>query len=122
MTKKFLLAAPLMLAAGAVLATPASAASVNNPGQMRSEIQQLDRQIERMRGLSGREEQRLQRQVDQLQGLYQSFARGGFSRSELQRLDRELTAVKTQVSHQSRDRNDSDGRQDKRGDRNDHRR
>ena len=122
MTRKFLLAAPMILAVGAMLATPASAASLSNPGQIRSEIQQLDRQIERMPGLSGREEQRLQRQVDQLQGLYQGFARGGFSRGELQRLDRELTAVKTQVYQQSRDRNDAGGRHDQRGDRNDHRR
>jgi len=119
MTKKLLLSAPLALVAGALLATPASAASLGNPGQIRAEIQQLDRQIDRTRSLSKREEQRLEGKVERLQGLYQTFARGGFSRGELQRLDRELTAVKAQVSNQSRERN---GHQDQRGGRNDHRR
>jgi TolA-binding protein len=127
MMKKFLLAAPLALAAGALLASPASAASFSNPGQIRGEIQQLDRQVDRTRGLSGREEQRLQNQVDRLQDLYRSFARDGFSRGELQRLDRELTAVKMQVFQQSRDGNRSnrDNRSDhddRRDQRHDHRR
>jgi hypothetical protein len=128
MTKKLPFAAPLALAASALLVTPASAANVSNPGQIRAEIQQLDQQIERSRGLSGREEQRLQNQVDHLQELYRTYARGGFSRAELQRLDRELSATKAQVYQQSRDRNDVAGRQDQhhdrddRDDRNDHRR
>jgi hypothetical protein len=119
MTKKLLFAAPLAFAASALLVTPASAASISNPGQIRAEIQQLDQQIERSRGLSGREEQRLQNQVDRLQDLYRTYARGGFSRAELQRLDRELSATKVQVYQQSRDRNDVAGRQDQRNDRND---
>jgi len=119
MTKRFFLAAPLALAAGALLVTPASAASLSNPGQIRAQIQQLDRQIERSRGLSGREEQRLQNRVDRLQDLYRAYARGGFSRAELQRLDRELSATKVQVYHQSLDRNGSPGRQDQRWDRQD---
>jgi len=125
MTKKFLIAGPLALAAGALLVTPASAASFSNAGQIRAEIQQLDRQIDRTRGLSGREAQRLDGQVDRLQALYKNFARGGFSRSELQRLDRELGSVKAQLNNASRDRNGSDKRGDQRqgqrGDRNDRR-
>ena len=50
MTKKFLIAGPLALAAGALLVTPASAASFSNPGQIRAEIQQLDRQVDRSHG------------------------------------------------------------------------
>src|SRR5690242_18645757 len=65
--KKFLIAAPLALAAVAAVATPASAASWNNASQLRAEIAQLDRQVDRMHGLSPREEQRLERQVDRLQ-------------------------------------------------------
>jgi len=119
MTKKFLIAAPLALAAGALLVTPASAASFSNPGQIRAEIQQLDRQVDRAHG---RDAQRLQARVDRLQSLYQSYARGGFSRNELQRLDRELGAVKAQVYSASRDRNGFDGGRDQRGDRYDNNR
>lgn len=114
--KKILTAVPLALAAAAVLATPASAASPLNAGKIRAEIQQLDRQVDRMRGLSDREERRLESQVDRLDALYRSYARGGFTRSELQRLDSQVNAVKAQVYAQSRDRdgrfarNDRDGR------------
>jgi hypothetical protein len=101
--KKILIAAPLALAA--VLATPASAASWNNAGQLRAEINQLDRQIDNVRGLSSREDQRLENQVDRLQNLYRSYARGGFTRNELRTLDSQVTAVKAQVFAQSRDRN-----------------
>jgi len=102
--KKFLLTAPLALASIAVLASPAAAAPYNS-GQIRNEIAQLDRQINNIRGLSPREEQRLENQVDQLQRLYKDYARGGFSRGELQRLDGQLSSVKAQIFAQSRDRN-----------------
>jgi septal ring factor EnvC (AmiA/AmiB activator) len=111
--KKFLIAAPLALAAVAAVATPASAADRANPGQIRSEIAQLDRQVDRLRGLSPREERRLESQVDRLQTLYRAYARDGFSRSELRRLDDQLSAVRAQIDAQSRDRNgryDRDGR------------
>lgn len=103
--KKFLIAAPLALAAVAAVATPASAADRASPGQIRAEIAQLDRQVDRMRGLSPREEQRLENQVDRLQALYRDYARGGFNRSELQRLDGRLSEVRAQVYAQSHDRN-----------------
>lgn len=111
--KKFLIAAPLALAAGAIVATPASAAPFANAGQIRSEIAQLDRQVDNLRGISPREEKRLEAQVDQLQRLYRDYARNGFSRSELQRLDGQVNTVKAQIFAQSRDRNG-------RFDRNDH--
>jgi len=104
--KKFLLAAPLALAAGAVLATPASAAPFNNAGQIRSEIAQLDRQVGRTPGLTRSETQRLERQVDQLQDLYQRYARGGFTRNELQTLGSRVDAAKSQLFARGHDRND----------------
>lgn len=136
--KKFLIAAPLALAAGAIVATPASAAPFANAGQLRAEIAQLDRQVDNLRGVSPREEQRLERQVDQLQRLYRDYARNGFSRTELQRLDGQVNTVKAQLFAQAHDRNGRfdrfdrfdrndrggrdqhfghDGRQDGRGDR-----
>lgn len=111
--KKFLIAAPLALAAGAVLATPASAAPFNNAGQIRSEIAQLDRQVSRTPGLTRSETQRLDRQVDQLQDLYNRYARGGFTRGELQTLGSRVDAVKSQLfarGHDRNDRFDRDGR------------
>jgi hypothetical protein len=114
--KKFLIAAPLALAAVAAVATPASAASRTDAGQIRSEIAQLDRQVDRLRGLSPREEQRLESRVDRLQALYRGYARNGFTRSELRQLDGQLSAVKAQVYAQSHDRN---GRFDRGHDRHD---
>lgn len=109
---KILTAVPLALAAAAVLATPASAAAPLNAGKIRAEIQQLDRQVDRMRGLSNREEKRLEGQVDRLEALYRNYARGGFTRSELQRLDSQVNAVKAQVYAQAHDRNGRFARHD----------
>lgn len=111
--KKFLIAAPLALAAGAIVATPASAAPFANAGQLRAEIAQLDRQVDNLRGISPREEKRLEAQVDQLQRLYRDYARGGFTRSELQRLDGQVNTVKAQIFAQSRDRNGRFDRNDR---------
>ena len=121
--KKFLIAAPLALATIAAVATPASAAGWNDAGQIRSEIAQLDRQVDRLHGLSPREEQRLEGRIDRLQALYRDYARGGFSRSELQRLNGELSAVRNQVYAQANDRNGRYGHHDDRrgNDRHDHR-
>lgn len=119
--KKFLIAAPLALAAVAAVATPASAAQWNDAGQIRAEIAQLDRQVDRLRGLSPREEQRLESRVDRLQALYRDYARGGFSRSELQRLNGELSAVRNQVYAQANDRNGRYDRHDDHGRYDDHR-
>jgi TolA-binding protein len=107
--KKFLIAAPLALAASALLTSPASAAPWDNAGQIRSELNQLDRQIDRLRGLSPREEQRLENRLDQLQDQYRSFARGGFTRAELQRLSSGVSQLKASVYAQSNDRNNRPG-------------
>jgi hypothetical protein len=110
MTKKFLLAAPLALAAGALFSTPAAAAWHTNPGQLRAEIAQLDRQIDRKPGVSNREERVLERRVDRLQDLYRSYARHGFNRFELQSLEREIASVRAALAHQSHDWNNHPGR------------
>lgn len=108
--KKFLIAAPLALVAGALLTTPASAASWNNARQIRTELNQLDRQVDRARGLSRSEENRLQNQVDQLQKLYNRYARNGFSRGEVSVLNTRINMVRNQLFRQSNDYNDRNGR------------
>jgi len=110
---KILFAAPLLLAAGAVLASPASAATWSNGGQLRAEIAQLDRQVDRSRGLSNREERVLERRVDRLQDLYRSYARHGFNRFEVQSLEREIASVRVAIERQSRDWNNHPGRNDR---------
>ena len=113
--KKLLIAAPLALAAGALLSSPASAQSwhSDNGGQLRSEIAQLDRHVENTRGLSNREERALQQRVDRLQDLYRSYARHGFTRSEVQSLEREIASVRVAVDRQSHDWNNHPGRNDR---------
>ena len=111
MTKKLLLAAPLALAAGALLATPASARDWNYGGNnLRAEIAQLDKQVDRTRGLSNREERALQLRVDRLQNLYRSYARHGFTRAEVQTLQREIASVRVAIERQSHDWNNHPGR------------
>jgi hypothetical protein len=110
MTKKFLLAAPLALAAGALFTTPAAAAWHANPGQLRAEIAQLDRQIDRKPGVSNREERVLEQRVDRLHGLYRTYARHGFTRGELRSLDREIASVRVAIQRQAHDRNNHPGR------------
>jgi beta-lactamase class A len=123
--RKLTIALPFALAAAAVLATPAAAASFASPGQLRAEINQLDRQAnEQRRGISPRESQQLERQVDQLQNLYARYARGGFTRTELNTLGARVDAVRTTLRAQKFDRNGHrgiDGRTDRhdRYDRND---
>jgi uncharacterized coiled-coil DUF342 family protein len=120
--KKLFLAAPLALVAGALLTTPASAASYQSAGQIRAEINQLDRQVDRARGLSPTEERQLERRVDQLQSLYSRYARNGFSRAELTVLNTRIDVVRNQLARQANDRNGWNGRNDHRDhDRRDHR-
>jgi hypothetical protein len=120
--KKILLAAPLALAAASLLSSPASARDWNygNAGNLRAEIAQLDKQVDRSRGLSNREERALNQRVDRLQSLYRSYARHGFTRAEVQTLQREIASVRVAVERQSHDWNNHPGRND-RGDRHDYR-
>jgi hypothetical protein len=110
MTKRFLLAAPLALAAGALFTTPAAAAWHANPGQLRAEIAQLDRQIDRKAGISDREGRALDARVDRLQSLYRSYARRGFTTAEVRTLEREIASVRVAIQRQSHDWNNHAGR------------
>ena len=88
------------------VAIPASAAAWERPGALRSEIAQLDRQIDRAearRIISQREAARLSGQVDRLESTFRSYARGGFTRFELASLDSRIEAVKRQLAVQARD-------------------
>ena len=113
--KKLFLAAPLALAAAGLLSAPASAAHWSNAGQLRTEINQLDRQIDRARGLSPREEQRLDNQVDRLQSLYRSYVRNGINRAEARVLSGRIDQVRNQLFRQANDHNRHNGRNDWRG-------
>ena len=110
--KKIFLAAPLVLAAGALLSSPASAQgwTYANPGQLKAEIAQLDRQVDRTRGLSNREERALEQRIDRLQSLYRGYARHGFTRGEVQSLEREIASVRVAIERQSHDWNNHPGR------------
>ena len=116
--KKLFLAAPLALAAGALLTTPALAASYQSAGQIRAEINQLDRQVDRARGLTSAEERQLDRRVDQLQSLYSRYARNGFNRAELGVLSSRIDVIRNQLARQSHDR-DGRGNWNDRNDRHD---
>lgn len=116
--RKFIIAAPLALAAAVIVASPASAASFSNAGQIRNEINQLDRRIDQLQrgpnafgGISGREAQKLERQVDQLHDLYARYARGGFTRGELNTLGARVDAVRAQLRAERFDRNDHRGQE-----------
>jgi hypothetical protein len=110
--KKIFLVAPLALAAGAVLSTPAAAQGWNygNPNQLRAEIAQIDRQIDRRPGVSNREERVLERRVDRLQGLYRTYARHGFTRAEVRSLQNEIASVRVALQRQAHDWNNHPGR------------
>jgi predicted RNase H-like nuclease (RuvC/YqgF family) len=113
--KKILFAAPLALAAGSLLASPASARDWNygNPGQLRAEIAQLDRQIDRAPGLSNREERALEARADRLQSLYRAYARHGFTRAEVRSLENEIASLRVAIQRQAHDRNNHPGRNDR---------
>ncbi len=102
-------------------AVPASAATWGQDArQLRSQITQLDRQIDRAeqrRLLSSREANQLERKVENLKDLHSRYARNGFTRAELRMLDQRIDTVKRQVDREIASR---DGRRDN-GWNNDHR-
>lgn len=104
---KLSFALPLALAAGLLIAAPASAANWSNPRSVNAEIRQLDRQIDRATGLTRREEARLASRVDRLQSLYRSYLRGGINRNEMRSLENQLNSIKADLRTQSRDRRGS---------------
>ncbi len=110
------LAIPALITALALgTAVPASAAGWgHNGGQLRSQIAQLDRQIDRAehrRLLSWSEANRLERRVENLKDMHQRYARNGFTRAELRILDRRVETVHRLIDRQIGERdNYRDGR------------
>lgn len=103
------LISPALVAAVALTAAvPASAAPwVQDARQLRNEIVQLDRQIDRAehrRLLSTREANQLERKVENLKDLHARYARNGFTRAELRILDQRIEIVKRQVQREIADR------------------
>lgn len=99
------------------VAAPASAA-VWNPGELRQEINRLDRQIDRAearRTISQREARQLDHQVDRLEHAFRHYARGGFTRYELASLDNGIDRVRIQLREERRDwdRRADEGRYDR---------
>ena len=93
------------LALGA--AAPASAARYDNANSLRSDIAQLDRQIDRAldkRQITRREAVSLEAQVDGLQRDFRSYSRGGFERWEVRALDRGISNVRRQLTKDLNDR------------------
>ena len=117
MIKKFAIIAPAVLALGALLSTPAAAATGNNPNSVRSEIAQLDRQIDQARGLSNHQERQFANSINRLQQQYRNFARGGFNRSEIATLNRGIENLRTDLFHAKADSHRSDYRGDRHDDR-----
>lgn len=102
MKKTLFATLPLALGAGLMVATPASAANWQNANSVRAEIRQLDRQIDRARGLSNRQEARLDRRVNSLRSLYRQYKRGGINRAERRTLNKRLASLKYSIRVQSR--------------------
>ena len=114
--KTTILASALLAGLSLGAAAPASAAQWGAPGQLRHDISQLDRQIDRARDqrrISRVEANQLDRQVDRLQNTYRAFARGGFTRSEYASLDRQIDAVRRNLAVQVRDGDRFAGRHDR---------
>ncbi len=109
MKKTLIATLPLALGAGLMVATPASAANWNNANSVRAEIRQLDRQIDRARGLSNRQEARLDRRVSSLRSMYRTFKRGGINRGEQRLLNKRLTSIKHAIRINSRSVNSHSG-------------
>ena len=89
------------------IAVPASAAAWNAPGQLRQQIAQLDRQIDRAaanRTISRWEARQLDQRVANIRAMFNNYARGGFTRQELKNLDNRVDEVKRQLTIQKRDR------------------
>lgn len=107
MNTKMKIAAPALAAMLAIgIAAPASAAHNTAPGNLRSDIAQLDRQIDRALArhqITYREAARLNARVDQLQYSFRQYARGGFTNWELNRLEQRVDAVKFQLARDKRD-------------------
>ena len=107
MNTRMKIAAPALAAMLALgISAPASAAQFDTPASLRSDIAQLDKQIDRALArhqITYREAARLNARVDQLQYSFRQYARGGFTNWELNRLEQRIDSVKWQLAQDKRD-------------------
>lgn len=102
---KALTLAPLVLAAGLALATPAAAHDYS-PHQMRAEIGQLEDRVERIgqtHSFTNGEYRRMMNAVNSLEETYRHYGRGGFSRREIAVLNERIDNVRARINYQARD-------------------
>ncbi|MEL7188768.1 MAG: hypothetical protein AAGK17_04375 [Pseudomonadota bacterium] len=105
MTKKLMIAAPIIATLGMLAATPATAAPHKAGQSVHAEINQLDRKINRTPGISPREEARLEARLKSLRQLNRSYARNGYSGRELRVLNQQINSINVAINKQSRDNN-----------------
>ncbi len=109
--RKTLFATPLALAAAATLiASPASAAPGHRDdtrGGLRSEINQLDRKIDRLeqrRLITRTEANRLDRKVKRLEDQLVRYARNGLTRAEIRLINNRIETVDRQIEREVKTR------------------
>lgn len=106
------LLAPALLTAVVIGgAVPADAAPHRTGAgeDLRREISQLDRQVERMRQdrrISRREAAKIDARIDMLRNTWRDYARGGFDRGETRSLAANIEYVRRDLARQAFDRND----------------
>jgi len=99
--RKILIAVPAVLAAAAVLASPASAGTTAMGADVLVQLGQLDNQIgsaEQRDQITSRDASKLARQVDQIGDLQLRYERGGFTRPELRLLGARIDKVEAELA------------------------
>lgn len=102
------------------MVAPASAAphknvAYNNGSALRAQITQLDHKIDRAesrRAITHREATQLDRQVDRLESTWRSYARNGFTRSEINTLNKRIGTVENALNKATRSHNSKTARHD----------
>ena len=106
--KSKIVASAVIASLAAGIAAPASAASYygTSARELREDIAQLDRRVDRLQDrhvLTWREAARYQSKVEKLEDTWRYFARGGFTRGEINALDRQIDAVSFQLQQEVRE-------------------
>jgi len=99
-SKKFLVAAPLALIAGLAFASPAAAQRWDGAGELRSDIRDLDRTVERSaesRRYTNQELRQLRTWIGNLEERYDRYARGGWTRTEVNDLGERIDSVRQRI-------------------------
>ena len=88
------------------LAVPASAQWNGGwANQFRQQINQLERQVDRSRGISNREARELGWQFDRLKAKYNQYAYNGFTANEVHTMRQMIGNVQRMAANQARDTN-----------------